>query len=308
MSGIVLNSVKQTEKKRAAADGSDVLPENGQFSSFGGWLLTLIITLVLYSGWINRDELILTPEEGLGYALGIVGGSMMLLLLLYSLRKRVGWMKRMLTVKFWFRFHMLMGVLGPTLVMLHSNFHLGSLNGRVALFSMITVAISGLAGRFVYSRIHYGLHGGKIKFDRLKSDSELLTRKLGRLFELAPGTKERLARFEGRVVNVHESLFKSFVNWLRIRFEAPLLYRHIQREFNRQLKQSAQELGWKPQRTRSYRKTVRLLIGTHKRASVRILELHFYERLFSLWHVLHLPLFFMMLVTGVIHIYAVHTY
>ncbi|RDH88937.1 MAG: transcriptional regulator [endosymbiont of Seepiophila jonesi] len=273
MSGIVLNSVKQTEKKRAAADGSDVLPENGKFSGFGGWLLTLFVTLVLY-----------------------------------SLRKRVGWMKRLLTVKFWFRFHMLMGVLGPTLVMLHSNFHLGSLNGRVALFSMITVAISGLAGRFVYSRIHYGLHGGKIKFDRLKSDSELLTRKLGRLFELAPGTKERLARFEGRVVNVQESLFKSFINWLRIRIEAPLLYKHIQREFNRQLKQSARELGWKPQRTRSYRKTVRLLIGTHKRASVRILELHFYERLFSLWHVMHLPLFFMMLVTGFIHIYAVHIY
>jgi hypothetical protein len=33
-----------------------------------------------------------------------------------------------------------------------------------------------------------------------------------------------------------------------------------------------------------------------------------YERLFSLWHVLHLPLFFMMIIAAVIHIFAVHIY
>ena len=33
-----------------------------------------------------------------------------------------------------------------------------------------------------------------------------------------------------------------------------------------------------------------------------------YERLFSLWHILHLPLFIMMIITAVIHIFAVHMY
>jgi hypothetical protein len=33
-----------------------------------------------------------------------------------------------------------------------------------------------------------------------------------------------------------------------------------------------------------------------------------YERLFSLWHILHLPLFIMMIITAVIHIFAVHLY
>jgi hypothetical protein len=33
-----------------------------------------------------------------------------------------------------------------------------------------------------------------------------------------------------------------------------------------------------------------------------------YERLFSLWHALHIPLIFMMIIAAVIHIVAVHVY
>jgi hypothetical protein len=33
-----------------------------------------------------------------------------------------------------------------------------------------------------------------------------------------------------------------------------------------------------------------------------------YERLFSLWHVLHLPLFFMLLIAGIVHVIAVNVY
>jgi hypothetical protein len=43
--------------------------------------------------------------------------------------------------------------------------------------------------------------------------------------------------------------------------------------------------------------------------SVRsVVGFHLYERLFALWHVLHLPLFFMLLVAGVVHVIAVHVY
>ena len=34
----------------------------------------------------------------------------------------------------------------------------------------------------------------------------------------------------------------------------------------------------------------------------------FYTRLFSLWHLFHLPIFFMMLITGIVHVFVVHIY
>ena len=48
--------------------------------------------------------------------------------------------------------------------------------------------------------------------------------------------------------------------------------------------------------------------GRHIDATRRVAELASYERLFSLWHVLHLPLFFMLLVAGIVHVIAVHVY
>ena len=40
----------------------------------------------------------------------------------------------------------------------------------------------------------------------------------------------------------------------------------------------------------------------------QVMEFESYERLFSLWHVLHLPLFFMLLIAGIVHVVAVHVY
>ena len=40
----------------------------------------------------------------------------------------------------------------------------------------------------------------------------------------------------------------------------------------------------------------------------RATEYQMYERLFSLWHVLHIPLFFMLLIAGIAHVVAVNVY
>jgi hypothetical protein len=52
----------------------------------------------------------------------------------------------------------------------------------------------------------------------------------------------------------------------------------------------------------------RELSRRHIDAVRRVTELTTYERLFSLWHLLHLPLFFMLLVAGIVHVVAVHVY
>ena len=45
-------------------------------------------------------------------------------------------------------------------------------------------------------------------------------------------------------------------------------------------------------------------IGTTR----RVAEYQAYVSLFSWWHVLHLPLFFLLLVAGIVHVVAVHVY
>jgi hypothetical protein len=43
-------------------------------------------------------------------------------------------------------------------------------------------------------------------------------------------------------------------------------------------------------------------------ATRRVLEFNAFERLFSLWHALHMPLFVMLVIAGVVHVIAVHLY
>src|SRR5690349_24900850 len=99
-----------------------------------------------------------TPRSNFGFYLGVVGTTMMVVMLAYPLRKRVGFMQSWGNLKHWFRIHMILGIVGPTLVLFHSTFHIRSANAAVALFSMLIVVISGVIGRFVYTKIHYGLY------------------------------------------------------------------------------------------------------------------------------------------------------
>ncbi len=269
---------------------------------------TLVSLLLLYMGWLNHFQRVWTAEAGWGYWMGIVGGSMMLALLLYPMRKRLNFMSKWLTVKFWFRLHMVFGVLGPVLIMMHSSYRLGSMNGRVALFSMLIVAISGLFGRYFYTRIHYGLYGKKATFASLCADSQELKKKLGPLFDLQPKARDLLKNYEQLVMNTPRNPLYSAWHWIRMRYMAVRLYPTVMRSLNKKLLAAGHRKGWDKAKVRRRQLRIRTMLLAHRRILRQILEIHFYERLFAIWHLLHMPLFIMMVITGFVHVYAVHAY
>src|SRR5205823_2080409 len=76
----------------------------------GGRLFFVLVTAVLYLGWNTQTARYISPNRGVGYWLGIIGGSLMLLLLVYSLRKRWTWLSFLGSTPGWFRFHMVLGI------------------------------------------------------------------------------------------------------------------------------------------------------------------------------------------------------
>ncbi len=278
---------------------------SGHISTLG---FTILAIFLLYLGWLNREQAVWIAEDGWGYWFGIVGGSLMILLILYPMRKRLQFMSKWLTVKFWFRLHMVFGVMGPVLIMMHSSFHLGSLNGRIALFSMLAVAISGLFGRYFYTRIHYGLYGKKATFSSLKADSLELNKRIGPLFNLHPKAKQSISEYEKNVLCVPRGMISSAIHWFRMRYLAARLYPSVIHSLNRKLLSAAHLKGWDKAKVRRKQVRLREMLIEHRKILRQILELHFYERMFAIWHLLHMPLFIMMVLTGIIHVYAVHAY
>jgi hypothetical protein len=64
--------------------------------------------------------------------------------------------------------------------------------------------------------------------------------------------------------------------------------------------------GWR-ERARRVRE-LRLLMDDYFKATLRVAQIRFFERLFSLWHMFHLPLFVVLVMTALVHVWAVHRY
>lgn len=115
-------------------------------------MVYLVLISLTWLVWQVSRQNYFEAGDDVGYWLGATGGVMMLLLFTYPLRKHFRFANGWGHIKWWFLLHMLLGVGGPLLILLHSTFRVGSLNAAVALYSMLIVALSGVVGRFIYSR------------------------------------------------------------------------------------------------------------------------------------------------------------
>jgi hypothetical protein len=245
----------------------------------------------------------LSPQSGLGYALGIAGGSMMLLLLLYPVRKRMPRARYLGSTRSWFRLHMTLGILGPALILFHSNFSLGATNSNVALVCMLIVSGSGLFGRYFYRHIHLELNGREATLDELKEFSSRL--QLTSTVSFLPALARRIDEEQA----VIERRFAATPLLLR-----PLLgamwaigARRRLRRAVRDAIASGADRRRDPSRE-SLQQTAHRYIDDRIGAARRVLEFRAFQKLFSLWHALHMPLFLMLIIAGTVHVVAVHLY
>lgn len=93
-----------------------------------------------------------------GHGLGIVGSIMILMTLIYPFRKRIlkkkGRQNPLNT-------HVTYGLLGPSLVVVHSAHKFSSLIGILVFLSLVLVVFSGVVGRYLYKKVNRSLREQK---------------------------------------------------------------------------------------------------------------------------------------------------
>ena len=249
-----------------------------------------------------------TPGSHLGYYMGLVGSVFMAMLLLYPLRKRLRILRGWGATKGWFATHMMLGIAAPLLILVHSRFQIGSVNAGVALTCMLLVASSGIVGRFIYTRIHHGLYGQRMTLAELQSQAGLNAGELHSKLSFAPRVEQWLRAFEAaateRPRNFVHGLWRFFTIGLRARWTE----RRCVREFAHVYRMHARSFGWDAARQQRHLAGGREFIGHYVQGAQRVAEFARYERLFSLWHLLHVPLLWMMLLSAIAHVVAVHAY
>lgn len=268
-----------------------------------------LLAAALYMGWQIRDEGILTPKEGLGYFLGIVGGLMMMGLVLYPIRKKKRSMHHLGKARVWFRVHMFLGIIGPLFVLFHANFHLGSFNSRVVLAATLMVTASGFVGLYIYTKIHHGLYGKRKTLEDMLEESKLNTCSLiGILGENAPKRQELLMALHARVstptISFPQSVRRLLITGFWVRWNQLILKRGLKRA----LRSTARREGLSWCEKRKIGKLARRHIDSYLITILAIAEFSFFERLFSLWTLFHYPLFILLIITGIVHVIAVHMF
>jgi hypothetical protein len=269
---------------------------------------TAIVAGVIAWGMRAHLERYITPQRGFGYWLGIVGGSMMMLLLVYSARKRAPWLRWLGSIPVWFDIHMMLGVLGPVLVLFHANFRLGATNSNVALICMLVVAGSGVVGRYIYTRLHAHMDGNEDTLEQLKAVGERLrTQKTSIAF--LPGLLDAVDAIERRLIVPPRGALGRCAHLVaggaRLAMARWLVRRAVAQALERALRQESAVIARHAHRIAR----VALLYADRRlEAGRRVAEYRIYAKLFSFWHVLHIPLFFMLLIAGIVHVVAINVY
>lgn len=263
----------------------------------------LLLTLPL-AGWHVRSHAPYTSNSDFAYFLGLIGGALMFGLLLYPLRKRLRILQGLGPLRFWFRFHMVAGLLGPMLVLFHSTFQVRSLNAGVALASMLLVAASGVVGRFIYRRIHRGLYGSRATHEELQQSLDKRLHEMQSSLQIPPGVKQEIDRFARLVSLVPEGRWRRAAHFVSLGARRHLAGWNARCALARHAKSPRTDV------TGSLADLDELLrnIDATLRAAQKAAQFTTYERLFSHWHTVHIPFLCMLLLTALVHVVAVHAY
>jgi hypothetical protein len=209
----------------------------------------------------------LKPGGSLGRAFGMVGTALMLVMLLYSVRKRSKPLRKAGPLSVWLDFHIFCGIVGPLLVILHSSF---KVHGLVALsfWSMIAVALSGILGRYLYLQIPRTRAGDERTLADVEAEARALT---GRLRELG--------LTDAMVATLDEIAAEP--RWLHRR---------------RRLRAFEREHGGRE-----------LVAAIEQKSALqrRIVRWHRLQELFHYWHVFHKPFAVIMYLFMIVHVTVV---
>lgn len=217
----------------------------------------------------------------------------------YSMFKHAPALRSKIKIKTWLNAHIAMGLAGPLLIYFHSTFRIGSLNGGVALISMSLVLLSGIIGRFLYSKTHYGLGGRKAKLGELH---KLLNDENSHIHS------PRLHEFTQNVLKHSTSLLQATWELISYGIRRRWVYFLAKKEILRKLKELALANGLTDKEIRKQKRVIKYHLRNYLVLLRKVALFKLYERFFAFWRHAHVPLLYLLLISGIVHVIAVHIY
>lgn len=269
---------------------------------FGLFLLFLAATAAIVltqNGWdyyfASGEDRVFMPEHramrpsgNFSHGLGVIGATMITVgVAMYSTRKRVKALWNLGKLSVWLEIHITLCLLGPILVLYHTTFKAGGI-AAISLWAMLSVAGSGIVGRFLYVLIPRTSGGGELSRDQINEEFERLGEEL---------TKTEVGK------SILTELDRRFASIQRPRniIETVQRFLQIQRLKSETGRWVADILKSKPL-PRDVSQQLRAAAHARARLLQRAILLLQVEKLFYYWHAIHMPFAVIMFITLAAHV------
>jgi hypothetical protein len=277
-------------------------------------LLSSVVIWVLARGWdyylldqtqrpFSPKHAELKPSGTVGLRLGILGLLLFGLVYIYPLRKHCRWLLKKGKTKHWLDYHIVLGLVAPAIISLHSSFKFQGFAG-MAYWTMLALTGSGIVGRYFYAQIPKSLGAAEMSLKELADLSSQMNRQLHAQKALPVSQVELLFRLPSNE-RVEAMPLTVALLWM--------MFLDIVRPFKIwKVRRSASDAGSRlltfggVLRTRNA-ELERAIALVWKQASLskKILFLSRTERVFYLWHVIHRPFSYTFAILVVIHVSVV---
>ncbi|MFL7892797.1 MAG: hypothetical protein AB8I56_12120 [Anaerolineales bacterium] len=239
----------------------------------------LYISVVILLGGIPA------ASDFFGHSLGVVGFLLMLMTeTLYTLRKRSR-SARWGRVSSWLQFHIVTGLVGPYMVLLHSSWKFNGLAGIVILMTGVVV-LSGFVGRYIYTAIPRSADGIEFEASDLQQRIVVIEAEIGEWIGKRPDLPRQLLNYS---TATSSGLSAGIGNpFARLSYQMNLW--NIRRKMDPQTRKQTQILSDLLNRRRTLER---------QRASLAQAR-----RLMALWHMLHVPIGLALFAAAFVHIGA----
>lgn len=249
---------------------------------------------------LSPKHALLKPSGTIGLNLGMLGLLMFLIIFLYPLRKRWGWLGKQGNARHWLDIHVMLGISAPLIIAFHASFKFRGVAG-MAFWIMSAVALSGIIGRYLYGQIPRSLSAAEMSFKESRELQAKMTEQLSHQKLISPKHLEPLFRLPSSEQVEQLQILVALGYMLALDCARPL---HIARLRWRILSPSAIVLtlgGLLHSGNRELEKTI-AAAKQQATLSKRILFLSRSQQVFHLWHVVHRPFSYSFAVLAVIHI------
>ncbi len=227
------------------------------------------------------------PGGSLGLRFGIIGSTMMTLMLSYSLRKRWHPLRHWGPMRAWLDYHIFFGICGPLFIVLHSSL---KVRGLVSLsfWSMVAVALSGVLGRYLYQQIPRSRAGVELSLSEVEAQEREISRELRDTFGMPSRVIDELEETLQTGPSSDRSLFRLLLTG---RIDGFKLRRRVRRF-------SARHSFDEPHLRRRFETAVARKALLRR----RLVMWSRLRRIFHHWHVLHKPFAVILYLFMIVHI------